>query len=376
VPYSFDGGSIDIAVSSTPARGAAPELWPSVGEYPCYDPFLYHAMTDDAVRNRAFRRALSPWVEGRHVLDIGTGQDLNWALEAARLGARVVTAVEVMPATYERALEHLAGRPEAQLIDVVNASSFDLQLDERADVCVAEVIGSVASAEGMLATVADARRRLLQPGAVIVPGACDTIVGAISLRGLFPGGVAFAPDAVPYLTKIFDLYGQPFDIRLALANVDPTAVTSTTAAVEQLKFDGTTRLDDTSDVRIEMSRDGEVDGLLCWIRLFAGAGAPPIDSLSQRTSWIPAYLPLFDRPVVVAAGDPLELRFGRHTSDDGIHPDYVVDAALDTSTGSVRGTFRSYHHTSALRSAAIYRDLFRLPASHGVHGPDGPRDHD
>ena len=357
--HRYEAGSVDIAVASAPARGAAAELWPSVGEYPCYDPFLYHEMTDDAIRNRAFRRALSPWAPGRHVLDIGTGQDLNWALEAARLGARLVTAVEALPETYARALDRLAGCPEEPIIDLLCGSSFEVTIEERADVCVAELIGSIASAEGMLSAIDDAHKRLLRPKAVVVPAACDTVAAAVSFRRLFPSGPAIAPDAVPYLRRIFDLYGRAFDVRLTIANVDPEVVLSTTGTLERLTFDGRAPLEETTEVSLEITADGEIDGLLCWIRLSAGPGAPVVDSLRQRTSWIPAYLPLFDAPAAVQAGDTLGVRFSRRTSDDGVHPDYALDGTLTTRRETVQGSWFSSHHGIALGSAPIYRELLR-----------------
>jgi protein arginine N-methyltransferase 1 len=358
VAYKHGNARTFIAVDNAPGRGTRPDLWPSVGEYPCYDAFLYSSMTHDAARNRAFRLALARAVPGRRVLDIGTGQDLNWALEAARLGARRVTAIEAIPQSYARAVEALAGRPEAPTIDLLRGVSFDVELDQRAEVCVAELIGSIASAEGMLAVMADARRRLLTPDAIVVPRACETLAGAVSLRAMFPDGIGFTLDAMPYLTEIFDLYGGPFDVRLCLANVGPDCVLSTATPVERLFFDGSAPLDEASQSRLEIHRDGTVDGLLLWIRLVAGRGVPAIDALRQRTSWIPVYLPLFETPVPVSSGDVLDIEFHRRTGDDGLHPDYAVEAVLTTSSASTSGSFTSRHHAAMAGSAAVYRDLF------------------
>lgn len=55
VGQAFGGVQIDVAVDRMPA--GRPSLWPSVGEYPVYDPFLYGVMSTDELRNREFRRA-------------------------------------------------------------------------------------------------------------------------------------------------------------------------------------------------------------------------------------------------------------------------------------------------------------------------------
>jgi len=196
IPHACEGGQLNLAVDDAPGGGLRADLWPAVGEYPLYDPFLYYMMTNDAIRNEAFRTALDAVVAGRRVLDIGTGQDLNWALEAVSKGASHVVAVEAIPESYSAAARRLAA-PEAAKIDLVHGLSFDIELPQRAEVCVAELIGSIASAEGMLAAMADAHARLLIPGAVVVPAACATMAGAMSLRALFPAGRAFSWSTSP-----------------------------------------------------------------------------------------------------------------------------------------------------------------------------------
>jgi protein arginine N-methyltransferase 1 len=314
-------------------------------------------MTNDLVRNEAFRTALRAASPGRNVLDIGTGQDLYWAREAVRAGACRVVAVEAMAKSHAAAAKRLATITEGDRIDLIRGSSYEVELPQRAEVCVAELIGSIASAEGMLAAMADARARLLTRDAVVVPAACRTMVGAMSLHSLFPAGLGFSHLALPYLQQIFQRYGRAFDIRLSVANPDPGCVVSTAEPVETLRFDGTEQLDATTNVQLEIARAGEVDGLLCWIRLDAGGGARVLDSLTDKTSWIPGYLPLFDTPTPVRKGDVVSVEFRRETSDDGVHPDYAVRAVLATADGIVTGVCVSTHHGRDLGSTAVHREL-------------------
>ncbi|MFI6296477.1 hypothetical protein ACIBEJ_33140 [Nonomuraea sp. NPDC050790] len=352
--YTWQGGSVGIAV------GDGPGLWPSVGEYPFYDRILYYVMTHDHLRNAALGHALRAVAPGRRVLDIGTGRDLNWALEAARSGAKHVDAIEAIEESHAMAAKVAAASPYAGVIDVVHGTSFDVRPAERAEVCVAELIGSIASSEGMLAAMADARDRLLTPDGVVVPAACDTLVGAVSARELFPGGPAFSRRALPYLRKIFDLYGRPFDVRLAVAEPGPEVLLSTAGAVERLRFDGSTPLEESTRVSLTIERDGDVDGLLCWIVLDAGAGARRLDSLRDKTSWMPVYLPVFDSAVRVRRGDGLTVEFERRTSDDGVHPDYHVRASLVTAAGVSTGALLSGHHEPGLGTKPIYQRLFQV----------------
>ncbi len=350
--------AFDVAVDEEPGDG--PHLWPSVGEYPVYDPFLYYLMTHDGIRNDSFRGALRAAADGRAVLDVGTGQDMVWALEAARHGARRVMAIERMEETFAEASRLLATLPEAALIQLRCCTSFELKLDEPAEVCVAEIIGNIGSSEGMLAAMADAHSRLLTPGAVVVPAGCATLAGAVSLRAMFPAGPAFAAHTVPYLDSIFESCGRPFDVRLGVAYMDPASVISNAGIVEDLAFDGSSPLDEVTTAELTMLRAGEVDGIVFWIRLDVGGGTPIVDSLADQTSWIPIYFPLFDTPIPVAAGDVLAIEFERSTTEDCIHPDYLVRGELTTSAGSFRGSHSSPHHDAPLGTSAVHRELFGL----------------
>ncbi len=362
---TYGSDRVHVALENEAGTGLLPELWPSIGEYSVYDAFLYYLMTNDHVRNEEFRRVLRRIVPGSYVLDIGTGQDMMWAMEAARFGARKVIAVEAMEASYAAAASRLQAAPESDLIELFNTSSFALQLSERADVCVAEMIGSIASSEGMLAVMADASKRLLEKHAIIVPRSCNTIIGAVSLRSIFAKGIAFSCDSLPYLDQVFQQYGRAFDIRLSIANLSPECILSTTEPVEILRFDDPEPLDDSSTTRLEILHPGEIDGLLCWIRLQSGSGAPVIDSLLDKTNWLPVYLPLFDAPVPVSRGDLMTVEFSRATSDDGVHPDYETRVAISTTNFIVRGSHLSAHHGTDLGSSAVHRHLIsQLDSGH------------
>ncbi len=72
-------------------------IFPCEGEYPVYDDALYDVMNADELCEEMYIEAISKLVLDRTVLDIGTGRDANWAIAAARAGARRVYAVEELP---------------------------------------------------------------------------------------------------------------------------------------------------------------------------------------------------------------------------------------------------------------------------------------
>ncbi|WP_158885986.1 class I SAM-dependent methyltransferase [Amycolatopsis anabasis] len=352
------GQAVDVLVDSSPWDGKRPQLWPSVGMYPCYDELLYDFMSMDEVRNEAYRDALELVVPGRSVLDIGTGRDLNWALESVGFGADSVTAVEGMPETYELAAEQAAENGWLDDITLLRGWSSEISLPRPVEVCVSEIIGDIGGAEGAAAILADARRRLTTPDAVFVPHRCVTYAAATCFADIFPGGAGFFAESLNLLGQAFRVHGGPFDVLLGVANVGPEALVSDHAPVEDLEFNGDLRTEGEGSATLTVARRGRVDGLLLWIRLWCLPDRAPIDSLTMRTNWMPVYLPLFDEPHPVDVGDTLRLAVRHKPGDDGVHPDYSVAASLRTAHGPAFGEFRTEYRPTAFRGRPIYQQLF------------------
>ncbi|CAM5503810.1 MULTISPECIES: class I SAM-dependent methyltransferase [Streptomyces] len=357
------GHSLGVRVDPGPEREDRPALWPSVGEYPIYDPFLYTTMTTDDERNHRFHTALERLAPGRRILDIGTGQDLLWAREGLQAGARHALAIEVIEAAFHKAAASLPAITSQDRITLLLGESTSLRFAPRADVCVAEIIGSLAGAEGAAAVLADARARHLEPGGLVIPHRAVSLAAAVRLSDLLPEQpVAFAESSLPYLRNIFDWHGSPFDVRLRVENPPADALLSEGAPVEVLEFNGDLQTQQSTTTRLVITRPGLVDGVLTWLNLWCLPDEEPLDALRMKTNWATIYLPLFDCPLPVEPGDVLEVTLATALSDDGVHPDYQLNAALHTADGQRhRGSLASPHHGGAFRSRAIYRALF--PAS-------------
>ena len=128
----------------------------------------YGAMIGDAVRMSAFVRALRQAVTpGAVVIDIGTGTGI-FALLACRFGARRVYAIEPDD-VIQVAREMAAANGFADRIEFIQSLSTQVMLPERADVIVADIGGVLPWFQHHLPSMADARRRLLKPGGVLIP---------------------------------------------------------------------------------------------------------------------------------------------------------------------------------------------------------------
>jgi len=125
-------------------------------------------MIRDGVRTSAYAEALRSCVGPNSVvLDMGTGVGI-FALLACQFGARRVYAVDPNNAI-QVARELAAANGYTDRIEFIADISTRIILPEQADVIVTEMHGVLPMFEQNLASIIDARQRLLVPGGTIIP---------------------------------------------------------------------------------------------------------------------------------------------------------------------------------------------------------------
>jgi amino acid adenylation domain-containing protein len=313
-----------------------PELWPSVGEYFIYDELLYHAMTSDRVRTHAYRRAIEKTVRGKTVVDIGSGADLVLARMCLEAGAKRVYAIEMLDRAVERA-RRLAGELDAgeQLV-IIHGDSREVELPEKVDLCVSELIGTIGSSEGVIDLLNDARR-FLKPGGEMIPLRCVTWMAAVSL----PDDLISAPQfsEVPrfYANQIFESCGRRFDVRVCVKNLPASALLSSAGVFEELSFQDPISREASTDVELTVQQSSRLDGFLLWINLSVDA-EEHIDVLKSETSWLPVFLPVFSPGIEVQAGDTITAVCSRLIETGEFTPDYLIRGTI-TRKGQVIAEF-------------------------------------
>lgn len=181
------------------------------------DPVEHARMLHDDARTLDFIRAIEAAVRpGDVVLDLGTGSGVL-AVAAARAGARRVYAVEASDIA-EVAERVAADNAVGDVVTVVRGWSRQVELPEPADLLVAEIIGSEPLEEDILETTLDARRRLLAPGARLLPRALTLLARPLRVPEVEAREHVFGAAAVERWRR---LYGVDFTALLAAASPVP-----------------------------------------------------------------------------------------------------------------------------------------------------------
>ncbi len=146
-------------------------------------PLWHIPMMNDARRNAAYLEALRAAVTpASNVLEIGTGSGLL-AMIAARFGAHQVVTCEAVPLIAATARDIVAANGLQSSVSVISKKSTDItvgvDLPRRANLMVSEILSSELLGEGVLSSIEDAKRRLIEPDAKIIP-AVGSIVFALA----------------------------------------------------------------------------------------------------------------------------------------------------------------------------------------------------
>jgi precorrin-6B methylase 2/acyl carrier protein len=350
-------GTHSLMAYVVPQQPRSVELWPSVAEYLVYDDLLYYAMTSDERRNASYRRAIERNVKDKVVVDIGTGKDAILARLCAEAGARKVYAIELLAEPYEQAKACIRRLGLEDTITLIHGDATRVQLPEKADVCVSEIVGAIGGSEGAACILNDARR-FLADGGTMIPERSITKIAAVSLPDAFLELPSFSEVTGHYVTKIFEQVGYKFDLRVCLKGLTTSDLISTSAVFEDLDFRATTSSEYQLPIDLAITRDGRLDGFLVWLNLYTDPDEL-IDILAAEHCWLPVYFPAFYPGVAVAQGDRIQAVVRSTLCGDQLHPDYQLKGRLLKHNGAaLEFAYDAYHDKQSYRQTAFYAALF------------------
>lgn len=237
------------------------------------------------------------------VLDIGCGTGI-YSLLACQFGAKKVYAVEPNP------LIHLAKNFAAQYgcqnkIEFIENISTEIELPEPADVLICDLHVDTPFNELSVASIIDARKRLLKPDAILIPRK-DTMYFALAECKDF-----FEKNISRYLRDYYGINMSSAKRLLTNRMLHPDKkditqfsepkifATLDYATLEEVSF--------SSQLDWEIKNKGTIHGLLGWFECELGKNIEISNELdNQQTVYGVPFFP-FDEAVEVEVGDRVEV---------------------------------------------------------------------
>jgi protein arginine N-methyltransferase 1 len=251
-----------------------------------------------AAYTEALRQAVRP---GCTVLDIGTGTGF-FAMLACRLGARKVYAVEP-DGVIQIARQVACANGCEDRIEFIQDISTRVELPERVDVIVSDLRGVLPWYQQHIATIADARERLLTPGGVLIPQQDRLWAAVVESPDFYAKHVGHQPEDSPD----FDMSAARCIGTNAWAKFRARPEQLLTSARRWATIDYRTETD--KDVRAQMAwtvaRSGTAHGLVAWFDTILTqnvgfSNAPGEKPLLYGNAFFP-----LQQPVDVSKGDAI-----------------------------------------------------------------------
>ncbi len=262
-------------------------------------------MMNDAPRNDAFQLAIRSTVKaGDVVLDIGTGSSLL-ALMAADAGASIVYACDDNPRIVKAAQQVVRANGFQDRVKVLakrsNQLTIGADMGTRADALICEIFDAGFFGEDALATIKDAKDKLLKPGAKLVPNGVKIMAQPVFSESL---SHYFSVETVcGFNLSPFNALRDPRLLQIDLNRFEYTAQSDPFLAVE-LDLMEEISLSGRETIEFTATSTGICHGIVFWYELLQD-GEPFLSTAPGQTSthWRQAYLPILAKGKELVAGE-------------------------------------------------------------------------
>lgn len=224
-------------------------------------------MLRDRTRTLAYLDAIRASVRpGDVVVDLGTGTGIL-AATAARAGALRVYAIEAS-AIADVAERVFAANGVADRVRLLRGWSTQLELPERADILVSEIIGNDPMAERILECTADAVHRFLKPDARLLPSKLCLLAVPLQLPKSLAQRTRVTPDQLAEWRKLYELDLEPLadncgDARLLLPSADSPEWTplAPSSVLEEIDLRARSEAPRNRECVFSISEDGKLEAV-------------------------------------------------------------------------------------------------------------------
>lgn len=265
---------------------------------------FHQCLISDHVRTEAYKKAIFERVRpGDIVADIGTGTGIL-SLFAIKAGARQVYAIE-RTEIIDMARQVARRNGMKEKIHFIHGDSREIELPEKADVLVTELISEWGFEENIAAVLEDARRRFLREGGTVIPARLENFLVPVENREFyrelnFWGEKQYEIDFGPLRSYTFN---RQHSTRLLREQMLAGPKKAFSLDFHKDSLDSLDR-----EFRFTVERPADLHGFSGWFRSRLAeetelATSPPQELSSWRNPFFPLHTPLR-----VAPGDQIQVK--------------------------------------------------------------------
>jgi ubiquinone/menaquinone biosynthesis C-methylase UbiE len=316
-------------------------ILPSFGPYRAYNEAFYQFMIRNSLRTELYEKAIRKNVKDKVVVEIGTGAQLIWSLLCVEAGAKKIYAIEVNETAYQAAKQLAEQKGLTEKIELILGCSTDINLPEKADICISEIIGAIGNDEGVAGYLNDAKR-FLKPNGMMIPESCFTLLSP-GFKPIESYSDDFIEDfAKAYTSNVHHKMGKEINFtRYCVYNLPKSYIVAPPQIFEDMYFNDaviTEEFDKKLNFKIEKTTN--FDGLFLWINLYFD----PENMLSPFNSKFRGivYIPL--EPFALEKDDLLEVHCRSTISANGFNPNYFFDTFVKRDDEVIYHCFRESYY--------------------------------
>jgi len=354
LPLENKEGQTHLAAYYTEVQ--KPRFHPSISEYFVFDEITYLYLTGKP-SNEYYKTVFDKKLKGKTVLEIGTGPDAILSRLALEAGASKIYTVEIQQEVYEKAKNTISSLGLEDKIIVIHGDIMKVNLPEKVDYCISEIVGSIGGSEGAAKLINHARRLLHHPENMI-PERTRTNISAVAFSDDMH---QFNFDEVGqyYTNKIFDYVGKSFDLRMCVEHFPKECIISNFASFEDIDHTVIDPLEGTHSICLVIEKSGSITGFLLSLELFIDEQII-FNILENETVWLPIYVPVFDEPVLLTKGDTIDIEVKRTLSDNQLNPDFYLSGKVLSRkhTHPISFEYDLPNHGGKYKQNRFYNNLF------------------
>jgi precorrin-6B methylase 2 len=243
-------------------------------------PPIHIAMLNDRVRTKRYLSTIEKVVTpGAVVVEIGTGTGIL-AMAAARAGAKHVYTIEGTSIA-RTAAKVIAANGFADRITVIEGWSTRVDLPERADVLISEILGNEPLGESLLESTKDAVERFLKPGGRLLPSEIRLYAQPLTLPDELVAEQVFSKSKIARWQKWYGLDFAPLtEMNARMRGIEmlppqdlvDCPLLSEPVLLETIDLSNIQQTSFTRSVTVRLNEAGLLNGLLIGFRLQLAPG--------------------------------------------------------------------------------------------------------